>query len=191
MNKMLNNSGDEFTILKEYSKHIGNRVCVMWLIQFTNTGYTKEVYKNNAKKGKAKDPYEPSIQSKGYEGESNKNLTYYKTARRLWSNMIKRCYDPNYDSGYYGRGYSVSDRWLCFANFLEDVSELDNFDKWLLGFEDQYPRYNLDKDLKVKGNKVYCKACCSFVLESINKSEGAKNGKPFTKKPRPNKVGKS
>lgn len=184
MKKLKNNSGHEFLVLDEYMKKIGSRRHSMWLIQFINTGYTAEVYKSNAEKGKAKDPYEPSLCGVGYQGEHERPY-YWKQARRLWSNMIKRCYDPNYKSGYYGRGYTVNDRWKCFANFLEDLPELDNFDKWLEGFHEGKPRYNLDKDLIVRGNKVYCKQCCSFVLESINKAEGARNGKPYTKKPRP------
>lgn len=181
--KMKNNLGDEFTVLKEYPKKIGKRVWVMWLIQFQGTGFTKEVYKNNAEKGKARDPYKIAFCGVGYEGEPDKT-PYHKQARRLWSNMIKRCYDEKYESGYYGRGYTVSDSWKCFANFLRDLPKLDNFELWLEGFDKNKPTYNLDKGLKVKGNKVYCKECCSFVLESVNKAAGARNGKPFTKKKR-------
>jgi len=181
--KMKNNSGDYFTVLGEYSKKIKNRIWPMWLIQFEGTGSTIEVYKSNASRGKVKDPYKISFCGVGYIGEPSKPH-YRKQAYRLWSNMLKRCYDEKYKSGYYGRGYSVCERWKCFANFLEDLPHLDNFDQWLRGFNDLYPSYNLDKDLRVKGNKVYCKECCSFVLESINKSEGAKNGKPYTKNKR-------
>lgn len=185
MQKLNNNSGEEFVVLKEYIKQPKNqnRSFTMWLIQFTKTGSTREVYKSNGEKGKAKDLYNPSCHGVGYSGDHPKP-PYWKTARRLWANMIKRCYDPNYESGYYGRGYTVSERWKCFANFLQDLPELENFKEWLKGFEKGNLKYNLDKDLKVKGNKVYTKECCAFVLESLNKSEGAKNGKPFSKNPK-------
>lgn len=183
-----NNSGDEFEVLREYKKVIGKRTFTMWDIKFLGTNTIKTVYKTNAEKGKAKDPYKPSNCKVGYDGEFEKNY-FWKQAKRLWSNMIKRCYDPNYKEGYYGRGYSVDSRWLCFANFLEDLPELGNFYEWLDGFKEGYGKYNLDKDLKLEGNKVYCKQFCSFVPEGINKAAGARNGKPFTKKPR-NSVGK-
>ena len=152
----------------------------MWLIQFEATGYTKEVYTSNASKGKVKDPYTASFCGVGYDGVFNKT-PYWKQAKRLWCNMLKRCYDPNYDSGYWGRGITVDSRWLCFSNFLEDLPALGNFDDWLAGFEAGNLKYNLDKDLQVDGNKVYSKECCSFILESVNKAAGARNGKPYTK----------
>lgn len=189
--KMRNNAGNYFLVLDEYFKVVGKRRHSMWLIQYCNTGYTTEVYKSNAEKGKAKDPYEPSSMGMGYTGVFDKNRhPYWKQARRLWSNMIKRCYDPNYESGYYGRGITVDTRWLCFSNFLEDVSSLANFELWLLGLESGKDKYNLDKDLTQEGNKVYTRECCSFVPEGINKADGARRGKPYTKKKRI-KVGES
>lgn len=181
--KLINNSGQEFTVLEEYKKPYGKRIFTMWLIQFTESGYTREVYKSNAEKGKAKDPYAVSVMGVGYEGEFEKTF-YHTQARRLWSNMIKRCYDPNYSAGYYGKGYTVDGRWLCFANFVKDLPELDNFNLWLAGGYDGNPKYNLDKDLKVAGNKVYSKKCCSFVPEGENKAAGARNGKPYTRNQR-------
>lgn len=42
-----------------------------------------------------------------------------------WASMVQRCVDPNYYNfeGYGGRGINVCDRWLLFANFLEDMGE--------------------------------------------------------------------
>ena len=158
----------------------------MWLIKFKETGSVREVYKSNAEKGKVKDKYKVSFCGVGYDGDFE-ITPYWKQARRLWSNMLKRCYDPNYEAGYYGRGYSVDARWKCFANFLKDIPNLKNFEKWLEGLNPNKPKYNLDKDLILPGNKIYCKQLCSFVPESVNKAAGAKNGKPFTKKKRINK----
>lgn len=181
--KMKNNAGDEFEVIREYIAKVGNRTFTMWDVRFLNTNTIKTVYKSNAEKGKVRDPYKPSFCGIGYDGEFEK-VVYWRQAKRLWSNMIKRCYDPNYRQGYFGRGYSVDSRWLCFSNFLKDLPELENFKEWLLGFEEGKPKYNLDKDLKLEGNKIYCKQFCSFVPEGINKAAGARNGKPYTKKPR-------
>jgi hypothetical protein len=181
--KMKNNSGDVFELLEEYEEKIGKRKWVFWVIRFEETGYTRIVYKYNAEKGKVRDLYKPSFCGIGYQGEFKK-ISYWKQARRLWENMLKRCYDSNYKAGYYGKGYSVDKRWHCFANFLEDLPGLGNFHKWIEGFNKKRPQYNLDKDLKLINNKVYCKQYCSFVLERINKAAGARKGKPYTKNPK-------
>lgn len=178
-----NNAGDEFEVLREYKKVINKRSFTMWDIRFLSTNTILTVYKSNAEKGKTKDPYKPSFCGVGYQGEFEK-VYYWKQAKRLWSNMLKRCYDPNYEQGYYGRGFTVDKHWLCFANFLKDLPTLENFDKWLDGFNEGKGKYNLDKDLKLEGNKVYCKQFCEFVPEGINKAAGARNGKPYTKKKR-------
>lgn len=189
MLKLSNNAGQEFLVLKEYSKKIKNRKWEMWTVQFTNTGYTREVYKQNALLGKVRDPYEISFCGVGFEGEFEK-VSYWKQAKRLWCNMLKRCYSENYPTGYYGRGITVDSRWLCFSNFLYDLPELENFDNWLEGFKEGCLKYNLDKDLIIEGNKVYSRECCSFVLDSVNKSAGAKNSRPFERIKRRNEVGK-
>lgn len=181
---MKNNAGEEFVVLDKYSKKVGKGVWPMWLIQFTDTGTTKEVYECNAKKGKARDPYAISLLGIACCGDHAKPH-YWKQAKRLWTNMLKRCYDKNYAAGYYGRGYTVEKRWLCFENFLDDLPKLPNFDRWLEGFDKSKPQYNLDKDLLVEGNKVYCLKCCAFVPEHENKAAGARNGKPYSRKPRP------
>jgi hypothetical protein len=42
---------------------------------------------------------------------------------RIWTNMVSRCTNPNFDSfkWYGGRGISVCDRWRKFQNFLDDM----------------------------------------------------------------------
>ena len=46
--------------------------------------------------------------------------TYYS-----WTNMLTRCNNPNFRQyqNYGGRGIKVCERWLEFANFLEDMGE--------------------------------------------------------------------
>jgi len=155
---------------------INGKRCV---VQFLQTGYTTDVYIDNATAGKVKDPYYPSSYGVGYLGEFKKN-SYWKQCYQLWRNMMKRCYSEKDLKGYYGKGVSVCTRWLCFANFLEDLPKLENFEKWLKGHTNG-DRYNLDKDLKVEGNKVYCPELCSFVTEYENKSAGAVNARRLDK----------
>src|SRR5690606_25693411 len=153
------------------------------LIQFTKTGFVRKALYHNLIKGKVRDLYSPAVYGVGYEGEYNKNA-YWKQAKQLWQNMLKRCYCEADTRGYFGKGVVVSPEWHCFATFLKDISQLENFDKWLLGQNTNSTKYNLDKDFIVEGCKVYSKETCMFATESENKAAGARNGKPYTKKTR-------
>lgn len=75
----------------------------------------------------------------------------------LWHGMIQRCYD-DYTQKIYPtyNGCTVCDEWLYFSNFK----------KW---FDENYIEgYQLDKDILVKGNKVYSPDTCCFVPFEIN-----------------------
>lgn len=54
----------------------------------------------------------------GHTSSSGASATYYS-----WANMIQRCTNPRNHKypNYGGRGITVCDRWLTFANFLADV----------------------------------------------------------------------
>ena len=82
-----------------------------------------------------------------------------------WKEMIRRCYsgafhikNPTY------KDCTVCDEWHDFQNFAN----------W---FEDNYPKgvvlYQLDKDIKLKGNKVYSPATCLFVTKGDNSKHAA------------------
>lgn len=164
---MESNSGLMFTAFMESPRK--------YKILFHNTGHTAEVYKANADKGKVSDPYEVTLYGVGRNGSYDKTKPYWKQARLLWTNMIKRCYDIKHKS-YYGKVF-VDERWKTFENFLEDISELDNFDKWLSGQNKGADKYQLDKDFILEGNNVYSKNLCMFLKESENKSMGKKGKK--------------
>lgn len=83
---------------------------------------------------------------------------------QTWINMIGRCY--NYDdtsfSKYGGRGVYVSDDWLIFDKFKEDVKEIFNYDK-----KEKNPNgYQLDKDYL--GGKYYSKETCVWMKSNEN-----------------------
>jgi DNA-binding MarR family transcriptional regulator len=64
-----------------------------------------------------------SARKHGHAHISRTSPTY-----RCWGAMIQRCTNQNnaHFSNYGGRGISVCDRWLAFANFLEDMGERPN-----------------------------------------------------------------
>jgi len=88
-----------------------------------------------------------------------------------WSNMISRCYnynDPSF-SVYGGRGVYVSDDWLFFDNFKEDVKELPNYNE-----KNENPlKYQLDKDSL--GAKYYSKETCIWLSIENNARLVVKN----------------
>lgn len=75
----------------------------------------------------------------------------------VWRDMLKRCYNPRrliIYSSY--NDCSVCEKWLDFQIFAE----------W---FNINYKEgYELDKDIIVKGNKVYGPETCCFIPHEIN-----------------------
>lgn len=77
-----------------------------------------------------------------------------------WNSMIKRCYSVSYqNNGPSYIGCSVCEEWLYFSNFKE----------WFDSPESYYKDgYELDKDILVKGNKIYSPETCVYVPKQIN-----------------------
>ena len=79
----------------------------------------------------------------------------------VWRSMLQRCYMQNESQKTY-IGCSVVNEWHNFQNFA----------KW---FELNWPKdgglYELDKDIKVKGNKTYGPDFCLFVTKQENLSD--------------------
>lgn len=77
-----------------------------------------------------------------------------------WTSMLERCYSPKYQhkkSTY--QGCYVCKEWHTFSNFKSWFDSPDN------GY---HKSYQLDKDILVKGNKVYSPNTCCLVPSSIN-----------------------
>lgn len=131
-------------------------------IEFILTGTKLKAALGNIKKGRIKDPYYPSIYNVGYFGigpytsrVNGEQLTSYKR----WKEMLNRCYNTN-NSEYrnYGEiGVIVCEEWHNFQNFA----------KW---WEENCPgdEYVLDKDILIKGNKIYSPETCCFVPKEVN-----------------------
>lgn len=76
----------------------------------------------------------------------------------LWKSMIGRCYGKKSIGTLY-ENCSVCDEWLTFSNFKKWFDDPAN------GYKEGY---HLDKDILVKGNKVYSPNTCCFVPPQIN-----------------------
>ena len=148
------NSG-EFKILKYHD----NRNVV---IQFSNTGYETSVQLVSIRGGKVKDPYVPSVYGIGILGDRypSKINGVHTKEYTLWCNMLQRCYydrcqnkHPTYI------GCEVSDNFKSYEYFYEWCQNQ-------IGFSNQ--GWHLDKDLLIKGNKVYSEDSCIFLPKEIN-----------------------
>ena len=112
--------------------------------------------------GRVLNPYDKTVYDVGYIGVGKYNNKDYPKIYRTWSDMLKRCYDPYYINKHltYIDAY-VCDEWHNFQNFAKWYEE--NY------YECNNERMNLDKDILIKGNKIYSPETCIFVTEKINK----------------------
>ena len=131
-------------------------------IQFLNTGFEALVELGNIKSGKVKDPYSPSVYGIGIVG------TKYLISEggvltkeyMLWKSMLQRCYSDAYQKKrptY--EGCKVSDNFLYYEYFYEWCHKQ-------IGFNNK--DWQMDKDLLIKGNKVYSEDSCIFLPREIN-----------------------
>ena len=123
---------------------------------FLNTGFIKEESMGEIRSGHIRDSSIPTTCGVGFidvEGASiGKNMT---KEYQLWNGMINRCYNENlrHKNPTY-KDCHVSEEWRYLSNFKEWCNRQIGFDQE--GFQ-------LDKDILVKGNKVYSEDTCCFV----------------------------
>ena len=148
-------SSGDFKILKyNNSKNVE--------IQFLKTGYEAVVQLGHIKSGGVKDLHLPSVHGVGVVGTkyppsmSGRNTKEYN----LWQSMLQRCYSDAYQKKYPTyEGCEVSDNFKSYEYFYEWCHKQ-------IGFSNQ--GWQLDKDLLIKGNKVYSESTCVFIPSEIN-----------------------
>lgn len=130
-------------------------------IQFTHDkSFTLKTSYSSISKGAVQNPFNKTVYGVGYMG-----IGKFKSSRdreknkifEVWQSMFARCYSlkvkerqPKYV------GCSVGE---CWHNF-------QTFGVW---FEENYKEgFVLDKDILIKGNKVYSPETCAFVPNEIN-----------------------
>ena len=131
-------------------------------VQFLNTGYEATVELGHIKNGYVKDPYVPSVYGIGVLGAKYPSRVKGVLTKEyaLWKRMLERCYSdifkkqrPTYV------GCEVSDNFKSYEYFYEWCHKQ-------IGFNNK--GFDLDKDLLVKGNKVYSEDSCVFIPSEIN-----------------------
>lgn len=131
------------------------------VIRFLSTGFTTDVDKKSVYSGLVKDKLSPEIYGLGYYGNGNFTTTLPKADSEkyleIWHTMFKRCYSKKvHETHKTYVGCSVSPEWHDFQNFASFCT-LYRKDSW-----------QLDKDLLIKGNKIYGPDTCVWLPIEIN-----------------------
>lgn len=140
----------------------GNQLYVT--VRFVDTGYITSVQFHSLLSGNVRDKLKPSRFGVGYEGVGNYKFTEDGKLTRCaiqWKSMLERCYCEKFQ-----------DRFPAYVGctVCEDWHNYQNFAKW---YYDNYPNdgklYELDKDLKIDGNKLYSPSTCTFLTPFENR----------------------
>lgn len=130
-------------------------------VVFLNTGYTTIVQMSNIYKGKVKDRLQPTVHGIGIVGDSLCKVEKVMTkSYSYWESMLARCYSEIYIK----KRPTYRD---CTVS--ENFKYLPYFEDWCnsqVGFSEG--GWALDKDILIKGNKIYSEESCCFVPLEIN-----------------------
>ena len=166
--------------------NISNEGCTMKIVEYNNNydviiefqdehKYRVHAQYKDFKNGQCKNPFYPSVYGYGYLGidkegdvpktHESKDGKYVNTWEYdKWQKMLKRCFDSKFKEKYPTyKDITCCDRWLCFANFLEDFEILKQEYNWNVD-----EKLQLDKDILYKGNKLYSLENCVLVPNWIN-----------------------
>jgi hypothetical protein len=111
--------------------------------------------------GNVKNIYDQSVFGIGFIGEGKYKLEESKQQYKSWVSMLARCYSEKFHEKQPTYiGCTVCEEWHNFQNYAkwydENYYEVDGY------------KMNLDKDILVKGNKIYSPETCVFVPDFIN-----------------------
>ena len=131
-------------------------------VQFLKTGFETRAQLGNIRNGEVKDLYSSSVHGVGILGTRHPSTINGRNTKEyeIWYSMLSRCYNdaykkhrPTYE------GCEVSDNFKYYEYFYEWCQSQ-------VGFGNE--GWQLDKDLLVKGNKVYSENTCVFIPQEIN-----------------------
>lgn len=165
---------------------ISNEGCLMRIVEYNNCDdiiiqfedeykYRLRTSYGHFKNGECRNPFYPSVCGHGCLGvDKNGNVPKtkeFKDGKNIgtvesdkWHKMLIRCFDNKYKERQPTyKDVTCCNRWLCFANFLEDFEILKQEYNW-----NTDEKLNLDKDILHRGNKVYSLENCILIPQQIN-----------------------
>lgn len=172
-------------------ERLNNYGCLMRITKYNNSSdmfvefqdeYRAVVHAayRDFKDGNVKNPYSPNVYGGKigikYPSKLNGKMT---KEYNVWIDMLQRCFrkewknkNPTY------KDVTCCKEWLLYENFYEWLHSQENFDKWSSG-----EKWALDKDILIKGNKMYSPETCCLVPCIVNglftKSNAARGDLPI------------
>ena len=131
-------------------------------IKFIDTNYICKTRRIDIIRGSVKDRHKPSIYGVGIVGDKyptskhGKDLKEYK----IWRGILQRCYDLRFqEKRKTYKDCTVSENFKSYEYFYDWFnSQTNSLEK----------DYHVDKDLLIKGNKVYSEDTCVLLPSDIN-----------------------
>jgi len=154
------NQGYKFQI----TEYFNSKNCTIKFYDSSDTILKNVDYHQILKKA-IKNPNHPSVFNVGFIGIGRYSSRYKRRQNKnykLWKAIIERGYDVKF-----------KEKHPTYKNCLVDKSwhNFQNFAQWF--YENYNPEtmdgWHLDKDILVKGNKIYSPKTCCFVPQEINK----------------------
>ena len=120
----------------------------------------------NFENGTVRNPYEPSIFNVGIIGNKYPSMIDNKITKEYntWHAMLTRCYSEKFkEQNPAYKNVTCCKEWLLYENFYTWLHSQENFDEWY-----NNDKWALDKDIIVKGNKMYSPENCCLIPIYIN-----------------------
>ena len=130
-------------------------------VRFDDGVIIKNTDYRNFKSDAIKNPYRPNVHGVGYFGVGRHSSLTDRRAYDAWNKMLQRCYDDKSQNCSKGATY-----FGCYVD-----SRFHDFQFFCDWFNDNIWDENctvLDKDILIKGNKVYSPETCILVDQRIN-----------------------
>lgn len=127
-------------------------------VRFFDPYYETTTSAGHIRNGKVRNRLKPKICGIGYLGSGPHKAAKSSKIYQCWDNMIRRCYSNLLRYKTY-EGCTVHASWHNFQKFAE---------WYILNYPNDGGNYDLDKDIKVHGNKQYGPDACLFVTRTEN-----------------------
>lgn len=122
--------------------------------------YEFDTFLSPLKTGSIKNKYAPSIYGIAFMGVGQYDSKKDKKAHSSFTGMIERCYELiALDKRKTYKDCEVKKEWFNFQTFAEWYYQQSKYN---------HEGWQLDKDILVKGNKIYGPEFCCFVPSDIN-----------------------
>lgn len=171
-----NTQGQKFIVLERLDAD-------HFVIKFLATGYVTTVHRVPLTKGSIRDRLAPTVCGVGIIGVEIDDPSVH-FLYDTWKEMLRRCYDSSraYYKYYGAKGVKVTDEWLYFPKFVEDMMQKENVEK--LADKKVRSQYQLDKDiLGNEGTPIYSNETTKIVTRAENMRErNARCGNPTARK---------